>query len=60
MQSIPDLNKVIALSEYFNVSTDYLLKGTQDEKHNDVVTSRILYISSTLAIDIGLLVTLGG
>lgn len=25
-QSMPDMNKVIALSEYFGVSTDYLLK----------------------------------
>lgn len=59
-QSIPDLNKVIALSEHFNVSTDYLLKGTQDKKQSDIVTSKILYISSTLAVIIGLFVTLGG
>ncbi|MEG0592958.1 MAG: helix-turn-helix transcriptional regulator [Coprobacillus sp.] len=59
-QSVPDLDKVIVLSKYFNVSTDYLLKGINDEKNSDVVTSRILYIASTLAITIGLLVTLGG
>lgn len=26
-QSLPDLEKIILLSEYFNVSTDYLLRG---------------------------------
>lgn len=28
-QSIPDLDKIIALSEYFAVTTDYILKGTE-------------------------------
>lgn len=29
-QSMPDLDKIIALSELFGVSTDYILKGTED------------------------------
>ena len=28
-QSIPDIDKVISLSNYFDVSTDYLLKGVE-------------------------------
>lgn len=36
-QSLPDIDKIIALAEYFGVSTDYLLKGeepwTGDEPH---------------------------
>ncbi len=28
-QSVPDIDKIIILSEYFNTSTDYILKGTQ-------------------------------
>ena len=28
-QSLPDIEKIILLSEYFNVTTDYLLKGTE-------------------------------
>ena len=28
-QSIPDIDKVISLSDYFDVSTDYLLKGVE-------------------------------
>ena len=26
-QSIPDIEKIILLSDYFNVSTDYIIKG---------------------------------
>ena len=29
-QSLPDVEKLIALSDYFGVSTDYLLKGTEN------------------------------
>lgn len=28
-QSVPDVEKIIALSEFFEVTTDYLLKGTE-------------------------------
>ena len=28
-QSMPDLDKIILLSDYFDVTTDYLLKGIQ-------------------------------
>lgn len=31
-QSTPDLDKVIIMSEYFDVTTDYLLKGIENEK----------------------------
>lgn len=31
-QSMPDIEKVILLSDYFEVSTDYLLKGVEPEK----------------------------
>lgn len=58
--SIPDLNNIISISEYFNVSTDYLLKGTKEEKNSNAITSKVLYVSSTFAIVLGLLVTLGG
>ena len=30
-QSTPDLEKVIGLSSFFSVSTDYILKGTEPE-----------------------------
>lgn len=38
-QSQPDLNKIIRMSELFNVSTDYLLKGQNFENENNTYTS---------------------
>lgn len=34
-QSIPDLDKIIALSEYFGVTTDFLLKGIDTNRENN-------------------------
>ena len=62
-QSTPDLNKVIIMSEYFEVTTDYILKGiepvTDDHKKNSEITSKILYIASTAFVVIGLLCVFG-
>lgn len=62
-QSTPDLDKVIIMSEYFGVTTDYILMGieptkTSDEKGN-ILASKILYIASTAFIAIGLLCAFG-
>lgn len=64
-QSIPDLDKIIIMSEYFNVTTDHILKGIenvqQTNKNNkDHITSQILYVASTAFIVIGLLCAFGG
>jgi len=62
-QSTPDLNKVIIMSEYFEVTTDYILKGiepvTDDHKKSFEITSKILYIVSTAFVVIGLLCVFG-
>ncbi len=59
-QSIPDMDKIILLSDYFEVTTDYLLKGTKPietvQKSGEVLASQILYIASTALILIGLLI----
>lgn len=34
-QSIPDIDKVIIMSEFFDVTTDYILKGIETEKQTD-------------------------
>lgn len=34
-QSLPDIDKIIALSEYFEVSADYLLKGEETRTGNE-------------------------
>src|SRR5699024_6323753 len=48
-QSTPDLEKIIIMSDFFEVTTDYILKGIEptkdkDEKSRDII-NRILYIS---------------
>ena len=63
-QSTTKLEKIIILSEFFEVTTDYILKGIEptkdkDEKGKEII-SRILYISSTAFIAIGLFCAFGG
>lgn len=56
-QSLPDLDKVIILSEYFGVSTDYLLTGkiheTKGKDH--ILGSKILYFLSTFLMFFGVI-----
>jgi len=63
-QSMPDLDKVIIMSEYFGVTTDYILKGIEPthetDKNNNSITGQILYIGSTAFIFIGLLSAFAG
>ena len=53
-QSTPDVEKIILLSEYFEVTTDYLLKGVepvgQKEKKSDIT-----FICNTVATALNLL-----
>ncbi len=62
-QSVPDLDKIIIMSEYFDVTTDYILKGIEPAAHKQgthaVLTSRILYIASTAFLAIGLFCAFG-
>lgn len=63
-QSMPDLEKIIAMSDFFEVTTDYLLKGIEpaknEEQKNKALASKILYIASTALIAIGLFCAFGG
>ena len=63
-QSTPDLEKIIMLSEFFEVTTDYILKGIETVKDKDQQTkeilSKILYISSTAFVAIGLFSAFSG
>lgn len=61
-QSLPDLDKVIALSEYFQVTTDYLLKGIEPTASSTATArlgSRLLYIASVGFMFIGLFAGIG-
>lgn len=57
-QSTPDLERILAMSYYFGVTTDYLLKGTEPPRNTEqkdrATASRILYILSVTLIVIGL------
>ncbi|MDD4607686.1 MAG: helix-turn-helix transcriptional regulator [Bacilli bacterium] len=62
-QSIPDLDKVIIMSDYFEVTTDYILKGIETpplSKSDNFNTSQVLYVASTAFLVIGLLCAFGG
>ena len=61
-QSVPDLEKVILLSEYFEVTTDYILKGIEPVKKNGTdrgLISKILYVIATFFIFTGLFTGIG-
>lgn len=55
-QSVPEADKLVALSDFFGVTTDFLLKGVELEKPNSDLSlaSRVLYIASTAFLFIGL------
>ena len=63
-QSTPDLEKIIMLSDFFGVTTDYILKGKEPvedkEQKSKELTSRVLYIASTAFVFIGLFCAFGG
>lgn len=63
-QSTPDLEKVIIMSDFFGVTTDYILKGIEPVENRQQdgreLASRILYIVSAALIFIGLFCAFGG
>lgn len=62
-QSIPDLERVIMMSDFFSVTTDYILKGIENQNPKEYkekeLASLILFIASTAFVVIGLLVCIG-
>lgn len=58
-QSMPELDKVIALSEIFEVSTDYLLKGIEPapskDKDDARLGSRVLFVGAPVMVAIGVI-----
>ena len=63
-QSTPDLEKIIIMSDFFGVTTDYILKGIEPaadkEQKSKEITSKVLYILSTAFVAIGLFCAFGG
>jgi len=56
-QSIPDIDKVIIMSDYFDVTTDYLLRGIENEKqvNETPANANIFAIVATALNFIGLI-----
>lgn len=63
-QSMPDLEKIVLLSDFFGVTTDYLLKGVgpaeDDGEKGRVIAGRILFIAAATLIAVGLFCAFGG
>ena len=56
-QSLPDIDKILQMSEYFEVTTDYLLKGIESSTQAKI-NGQQLYIGSTMMNLIGLILTI--
>ena len=53
-ESIPDIQNIVAMSELFHVSTDYLLKDEMEKNQADDNRIDIILVVSTLIIFLGL------
>ncbi len=63
-QSVPDLERRVAMSELFSVTTDHILKGAGPEPAREPgaleVAGRVLYVLSAALMAIGLFCGFGG
>ena len=57
-QSIPDLEKVILMSNYFGVTTDYILKGIEPTENNETKAGGKFSnkVKATVCMSFGLIV----
>ena len=58
-QSLPDIDKIIIMSDFFEVTTDYILKGIEPEKQaaDKGVNANIFVLAATVLNFIGLIVS---
>ena len=57
-QSVPDIDKVIIMSDFFDVTTDYILKGIENEKqaNEKALNATIFVYAATFFNFIGLVI----
>lgn len=53
--SVPDVEKIIALSNFFQVSTDYMLKGKETEKNIKENFAKIFTVAATAVNFMGII-----
>ncbi|MCD7949739.1 MAG: helix-turn-helix domain-containing protein [Erysipelotrichaceae bacterium] len=59
-QSSPDMEKIILLSDYFDITTDYLLKGIESTNDKeDEINAMIFSVAATAINSIGLIAAIG-
>jgi len=62
-QSVPDINKVVIMSDFFEVTSDYLLKGIEETPKGSAkkreLNANIIFMGATAFNFIGLLVAMG-
>lgn len=56
-QSAPDMEKIILLSDYFEVTTDYLLKGIEQQEDAKKPDARIFSLTGTTLGFLGIVVS---
>lgn len=58
-QSLPDIDKVILMSDYFEVTTDYILKGIEASKQaQETPTNAYIFVAVATALNfIGLIIS---
>lgn len=57
-QSLPDLEKIVLMSEYFDVTTDYILKGIETTEQSEKKTDANIFVIVATVLDfIGLIIT---
>lgn len=56
--SVPDISKIVLISEVFSVSTDFLLKESENKTNHSEknhIYAKVLFITSSIFISIGLI-----
>ena len=57
-QSVPDIDKIIIMSDYFEVTTDYILKGIESKKQAAFSADASIFLSISTALNfIGLIMS---
>ncbi|MGN1390330.1 MAG: helix-turn-helix domain-containing protein [Bulleidia sp.] len=57
-QSVPDIDKVVQMSDYFGMTTDYLLKGIEETEEDRTSDAQVFSLIGLIVCFIGLFVSI--